>query len=338
MTTTSNNGTPEIKSGAAEIKNEFAWSWSRHTAFYECARKTYWQYYGFWDGWKPDAPKDAALAYRLKHIRSVAMLVGGVFHEVVSERLRMRSEAGGLVPARQIQDEVERRVLKRMRESRNRDWERFGDPKHYAILFEDYYGAGTSDRDRDAAIELIRGCTTGFAASVYARRAFAVPKKRLRIIDPANFNDMKVSIDGVVAFAVPDLVVEDEDGMLHVVDWKTGRTGKADVAQLAVYGLFVTEKLGAPLERVVAHLVYVRTGGYERHEHLRDSVSEARRRISTYTADVRSRLTDAENNLAGDIDAFPMTENRMLCRRCNFQEICGRIQAAPEAPDDIDDA
>src|SRR5450432_1558730 len=95
---------------ATEIKSEFAWSWSRHEMFYQCPRKIYWQYYGMWGGWEPDAPKDAALAYRLKHIRSMAMLVGGTLHEVVRERLHMRPEAGGPVPAQQIQDEVERRV------------------------------------------------------------------------------------------------------------------------------------------------------------------------------------------------------------------------------------
>jgi hypothetical protein len=320
-----------------EIKNEFAWSWSRHTTFYDCARKTYWQYYGSWGGWEAEAAKEPALAYRLKQIRSVAMLVGGTLHEVVSERLRMRAESGGPVPGQQIQDEIERRVLKRLRESRNRDWERFGNPKKYALLFEDYYGAGVDERGRDTALALIRECSAGFAASVYARRAFAVPKKRLRIIDPTEFDEMKIDIDGVVAYAVPDLVVEDDEGMVHVVDWKTGKAGKADVAQLAVYGLYVTEKLGAPLERVVAHLVYVRTGEYEKYANLRDGVAEARRRISTYTADVRSRLTDVENNAADDISLFPMTSNRMLCKRCKFQEICGRTAPTPEAPDDDED-
>ena len=318
----------------AEITNEFAWSWSRHEMFYQCPRKIYWQYYGSWSGWEPDAPKEAALAYRLKQMRGVAMLVGGTLHEVVRERLLMRAEAGGPVPAQQIKDEVERRVLKRMRESRNRDWERFGNPKKYAVLFEDYYGPGITDAERDEALSLVQSCANGFSASVYARRAFELPKKRLRIIDPSDFDAMKITIDGIAAYAAPDLVVEDDGGMLHIVDWKTGRTGKADVAQLAVYGLYVTEKVGAPLESITAHIVYVRTGERERHTNLRQSVAEARRRISTYTADMHSRLTDPDNNVAGDIEAFPMTENRVLCRRCKFQEICARTDPAPEAPDD----
>jgi hypothetical protein len=232
---------------------------------------------------------------------------------------------------------VERRVLKRMRESHNRDWERLGNPKKYAILFEDYYGPGLEEWERDTAIALIGECAKGFESSVYARRAFTVPKKRLRIVDPSDFGEMKITIDGVIVYAAPDLVVEDDEGTLHIVDWKTGRTGKADVAQLAVYGLYVTEKLGAPLERLTAHLVYLRTGAVEKHQNLRQGVAEARRKISTYTADVRSRLTDVANNVAGDIALFPMTDDRTLCRHCKFQEICGRTAPAPEAPDDDDE-
>ncbi len=322
------------KPDQGELRNEFAWSWSRHEMFYACARKIYWQYYGSWGGWEPDASADAKLAYRLKRMTTVSMLVGNALHEVVSERLRERPDVPGRVPAQQIRDEVERRVLNGMRESRNRYWEKFEHPKFYTLLFEDYYGSGIDDEARTKALELVRDATEGFAKSVYARRAFWIDKSRLRIIDPRDFDAMKFTIDGVVVYAVPDLVVQDDDGVLHIVDWKTGRSIKANHAQLAMYGLYVAEKLGVPLERVHAHLVYVRTGERQEYTNLTESVDEALRRLATYTADVRSRLTDVENNVAGDVKLFPMTENRRLCRQCKFQELCGRRDPSPELPDD----
>ena len=320
----------------ADITNEFAWSWSRHQMLYQCARKIYWQYYGSWGGWDAAAPKDATLSYRLKQLKSVAMLVGELFHEVVGERLRMRSDAPAPVPVVQIKEEVERRLLKRLRESRNRDWERFGRPKKYAMLFEDYYGPGVNAAMSDVAIQQVGECAQGLAASPYGRRSFEVPKRRLRIVDPPSFDDKKITVDGVAVYAAPDLVVEDGQGTLHIVDWKTGKAGKANIAQLSVYGLYVSEKLGAPIERIAAHLVYVRTGEVERHDNLREGVAEARRMISTYTADVRARLADIDHNTAGDMGLFPMTEDRSLCRRCNFREICGRLEQPPSAPVDED--
>jgi len=321
----------------ADLQSAFAWSWSRHRAFYECPRRTYWQYYGSWGGWEPDASKDSALAYRLKQLKSLAMLVGESFHNVIGERLRMRGDAPSPVPAQKIRDEVERRLLKRLRESRNRDWERFGQPKQYAILFEDYYGIGVSAEQQEAAIAQIGSCTETFARSSYGRRSFAIPLDRLRIVDPLDFEDAKMLVDGVTVFAKPDLVVEDKDGVLHIVDWKTGRPSKANIAQLAVYGLYVSARLGTPIENVVAHLVYLTTGEADRYDNLREGVGEARRMIATYTADVRDRLTDIPNNVAGDIEQFPMTANVALCRRCNFREICGRLDGPPSPPADEED-
>lgn len=319
---------------AAELHNEFAWSWSRHEKLYQCPRKIYWQYYGSWGGWKGDASSDAMLAYRLKQLKSVSMLVGDALHEVLAERLRMRADAPSPVPAVQIKDEVERRVLKRMRESRNRDWHRYGDPKRYAILFEDYYGAGVSEAQRDAALDHIRACVAGLSDSIYGRRAFAISKKRLRLIDPPDFEQKRTVVDGIMVYAAPDLVVEDEQGGLHIVDWKTGRPRKANVAQLAVYGLYVSEKLGAPIERISAHLVYLGAGHAQKLDNLREGVAEARRMISTYTADIRSRLTDVAANAAGDISQFPMTDNLALCRSCHFREICERLDQQPVVPED----
>jgi hypothetical protein len=264
------------------------------------------------------------------------MLVGEQFHDVIAERLRMRADAPAPVPVVQIKEELERRLLKRLRESHDRDWDRFGQPKKYAILFEDYYGPGIDDAMRDVALEQIGACARVLATNVYGRRSFGVPKRRLRFIDPPSFNDKKMTVDHTVVYAAPDLVVEDEQGLLHIVDWKTGGPSKANIAQLAVYGLFVSEKLGAPIERVRAHLVYLASGQVELYENLSAGVEEARRMISTYATDVHARLTDVDANVAGDMDQFPMTENRSLCRRCNFREICGRLEEQAVAPVDED--
>ena len=308
----------------ADIVNEFAFSWSRHKMFYQCARKLYWQHYGSWGGWESEAPNDAKIAYRLKQIKNLAMLVGETFHAELAEILRRREPAPRAVPVEQLTTDMERRLIKHLRESRNADWERYGDVKRYTILFEDYYQAGVdAQMETDAKASLHR-CVEGLAADPFGRRAFAVPKERLRHIDPKNVADNRVSWNGLVLYASPDLVVDDEHGGLHIVDWKTGKPYKPNLAQLAVYGIFVTEKFGVPLERLTAHLIYVSAGTREKHDVI-EGVEEAKREIATYVEDVKERLTDPEANLAGDIERFPMTERRALCRTCNFRELCGRL-------------
>lgn len=320
----------------AELSNDFAFSWSRHKMFYECPRKLYWQYYGSWNGWEAEAPRNAQLAYRLKNIKNLTMLVGETFHEELAEILRRRGAAPTAVPVNQLKADMERRLIKRLRESRNSDWERYGDPKHYTILFEDYYQSGVNEQTESEALASLHRCVEGLGAEPFGRRVFAVKKEQLRYIDPKTVAEKRVSVDGLVLYASPDLVVEDEHGGLHIVDWKTGRPYKPNLAQLAVYGIFVKEKFGTPLERLTAHLIYLSAGTREKHNVV-EGVEEARRAISTYVEDVRERLTDAAANVAGDIERFPMTEKKSLCRTCNFRELCGRLDEPALAPTEQDE-
>ena len=321
----------------AELQNEFAFSWSRHEAFYQCPRRLYWHYYGSWSGWEPEAPANAQLAYRLKQIQSVAMLVGDTFHAELAEILRRRGPKPQGVPVDQLKADMERRLLKRLRESRNADWERYGDPKHFTILFEDYYQSGVSAQVEEQAKRTLHSCVDGLAADPFGRRVFAVEKERLRLIDPKNIGDTRVTWNGMLLYGSPDLVVEDEQGGLHIVDWKTGKPRKPNLAQLAIYGIFVSERFGVPTDRLTAHLIYVMAGSREKHDVV-EGVEEAKRAITTYVTDVKGRLTDVDNNVAGDIEQFPMTESRWRCRSCNFRELCGRLDEPALASDDDETA
>lgn len=316
---------------SSDIKNEFAWSWSRHRAFEECARKFYWHYYGYWHGWDPDAPADPKLAYRLRRLKSLSMLVGTAFHEALARRLRAHARPEP-VPAEQLYRDMEGRLLESLRQSRQRDWER-GD-NHSTILFEDYYEIGIDDAGREKALEDLHASAFGLAAHKFGRRVFSKPPKDLRWIDPEKPAEKKIAYGDLLLFASPDLVVEDDRGALHIVDWKTGRRGELNLAQMAAYGLFIKEKFGADLARMTATIVYVHAGGQQTHVNLEHGAAEADRLIATYAADVRSRLTDVENNIAGDIERFPMTTDLQLCRRCNFRQLCNRMDGAPEPPEE----
>lgn len=317
----------------AEISNEFAFSWSRQKIFYQCARKLYWQHYGSWQGWDSEASRTARLSYRLKQLKNLPMLVGETFHDELATILRRRSPQPMPVPVDQLKGDMERRLLRRLRESRNADWERYGDPKNYTILFEDYYGKGVSGDMEAQAITTLQRCVDGLASDGFGRRAFGASADKLRYIDPKNIAEKRVTIDGLVLYASPDLVVEGKMDGLHIVDWKTGmpRSNDVNAAQLAIYGIFVQQKFGMPLERMTAHLVYVGAGEH-REQNVVEGEPEARRVIATYVADVKSRLTDSEANVAGDIERFPMTTNLMLCRSCNFREACGRLDEPAQAP------
>jgi hypothetical protein len=318
----------------SELSNTFAFSWSRHQMFYQCPRKLYWYYYGSWEGWRADAPAQARLAYRLKQIKSLEMLVGETFHEELATILRRRPDPPAAVPVAHLIADMERRLLKRIRESRNADWDRYGNPRHYTILFEDYYQAGVTQAMEDAALAVLRRCVAGLASDPFGRRAFAVEKEKLVYVDPPRGGDgaeRGVRHGDILLYASPDLVVRGKERGLHIVDWKTGRPYAPNDAQLAVYGLFVSRRFGVALEDLTAHVVYL-AAGTRRTINVAEGVAEATRAIDTFVEDVRSRLTDPDKNLAGDPSRFPMTEQRWRCRRCAFRELCGRADEPAEAP------
>ena len=317
-----------------ELKNEFAYSWSRADAFYQCPRRFYWQHYGFWNGWEDDASKDARLAYRLKHIKSLAMLIGDVFHAVAGGALRGRAERPSGVPVKTLHDAAEQQFGEQIVASRNKAWHL--NPKYNANLFEDYYGGGLTEREAREGHDALHKCIDGFAASGFGKRAFGVERSRLKMIDdPQNFDQKRAMIAGVIVYAPPDLLVEGKDGeSLHIVDWKTGRRREASLPQLAVYGLVVSEQRHMPIDKLTAHLVYVGQGVHEEFPNLATGIEEAKRRIDTFVSDVQDRLTDVELNLAEDIDRFPMTNDVSKCRSCKFRELCGRTGDTALAPDD----
>ncbi|MBV8172143.1 MAG: PD-(D/E)XK nuclease family protein [Candidatus Eremiobacteraeota bacterium] len=318
----------------SDIKNEFAYSWSRADAFYQCPRRFYWQHYGSWNGWEDDAPANARLAYRLKHIQSLAMLIGEIFHAVVGRALRERPERPSSVPAAALHDSAERIFYEQLAASRAKSWRT--NPKYNANLFEDYYSGGLTARESQEGLVALHKCIDGFAADGFGRRAFGVERARLKMIDdPANFDQKRALIEGVIVYAPPDLVVEGKDGTsLHIVDWKTGRHRDASVVQLAVYGLVVSELRGVPISRLSAHLVYVGHGQHDECAQLSSGIEEAKRKIDAFVHDVQERLTDVERNVAGDIERFPMTTSVFKCRSCKFRELCGRTGDPPLAPDE----
>ncbi|MEO0075006.1 MAG: hypothetical protein ABIK31_02725 [candidate division WOR-3 bacterium] len=60
---------------------DFSWSLSRHALLEECPRAYYYNYYTAHNGWLRDAPLDRKMAYALKNITNIYLLIGSLIHE-----------------------------------------------------------------------------------------------------------------------------------------------------------------------------------------------------------------------------------------------------------------
>ncbi|MFF4317592.1 UvrD-helicase domain-containing protein [Streptomyces sp. NPDC001568] len=81
---------------------------------------------------------------------------------------------------------------------------------------------------------------------------------------------VQLTLAGRVIRGRIDAVYRNPDGSYEVVDWKTGRTTRADPLQLAVYRLAWAEATGIPLDRVGAAFLHVRSGRVIRPRDLPD--------------------------------------------------------------------
>src|SRR5262249_42896828 len=144
--------------------------------------------------------RETLLAYRLKHIRSVAMVIGDVVHSVISGFLRARPEHPVGVPVDAMRRDAETRLQEHFDASRERRW-KSGSPKYYTNLFEDYYGPGLSSQETREAFDVVRDCIVGFAKTGFGKRAFGVEKSHLRLIDPDAFEDRRAILDGLIVYA-----------------------------------------------------------------------------------------------------------------------------------------
>jgi hypothetical protein len=128
--------------------------------------------------------------------------------------------------------------------------------------------------------------------------------------------------EGTPVWIAPDFGYWDADGLLTLVDWKTGATdADATAFQLGCYALYAREVLGvepAQVELLEANLrepaVTPLAWDDTRLQRVREQLRLSIRSMHAY-------LLDPEANVAR-LEDFEQTEERRICRRCNFRVVC----------------
>ena len=136
--------------------------------------------------------------------------------------------------------------------------------------------------------------------------------------------------DGIKVFAAPDLAYVHE-GVLHVIDWKTGREDDSNPTQVLLQMWWALETY-PELARAAAdgsleirgYLEYVtagRTQPVPAPAAPADFRERAAETVRAGVARMRALLADPERNVPLEMAAFERRESG-LCRSCNFFPIC----------------
>jgi hypothetical protein len=303
-----------------DLQNEFSWSKSRHEKFQECRRAYFYAYYGSWGGWEAPAGSLVRELYVLKKLSSRWQWAGQVVHEAIRQMLSRARWTGEMRPLDELLEQTRRRARSQWAVSRDKSYWR--EASRIAGLVEHEYGEPVAGAEwKRLYEEVVERSLRAFYASETFERIRATPPGRWLTVDEVD----AWMFEGVKVWVALDFAFKDERGLVHVLDWKTGRERAADHVQLGVYALFARDKWGVAPEEVVGGLVYLQAGA-ERVEAVvdRQALETCKAEMRHSIAGMRALLVDPARNLAR-VDRFPQLEDREACRRCPFRRPCGRL-------------
>ncbi len=296
-----------------KLENRFSWSKSRHEKFEACLRQYYYHYYGSWGGWERNASPEVKELYLLKKLTNRHAWSGTAVHDAIKRVLSLLRDGREPEPER-IVATVRASMRSQFRQSRDglyRQRKAFG-------LREHEYEEEVSNEEWRAAWELVESCLEAFFRSRWPKLARSLrPEDWLPIDELGTFSHR-----GIPIYAAPDFAYRSEGGVV-LVDWKTGKKREADKDQILGYALFARDNWDVPLERIACRIVYL-----PEMEELEVPIDTASieaflQHMETSLEGMRSRLVDAEANLAR-IEDFPRTENSATCAHCTFRRPCSR--------------
>jgi len=295
---------------------EFSWSISRQRKLDQCPRAYFYTYYLGWNGWLDDAPTEARVAYRLGKLTSLDALLGQQI-DVRARELEAAARTGAVLPE---VDELETRTREALRQlwTRSKDGRAAFEarPSKVTMLRSLYLDQDTqpeTDRLNQKAGPSMQGL---LATSHWERLRACGDAGRVEVPDFASLQH-----DGVKVFAAPDLAYVHE-GVLHVIDWKTGRADDSNPTQVLLQLWWALETY-LELEglEIRGYLEYVASGSTRPVDPAPDFRDRAAATVQAGVAQMRGLLADPEQNIPLEMAAFERCESG-LCRTCNFFPIC----------------
>ncbi len=295
----------------------FSWSSSRKGTFDECRRKYYYNYYLAHNGWEDGADEEARLAYKLKKLTGIHLLLGSAVHEVADYAAKIVKSENRLPSEDTMIEKVRFLLNSAWKESQQPDlWEQ--NPNRYLILHSFYYGDGLS---RDV-VDKIKN-------KLYAAVPNILKSKTFKEILSCGGDSIKLhesmdtfSLFDVDIYAVPDLVYKNSSGKWVVADWKTGKEHDSHPSQIHVYCLYLADKYGVAAEEMTGRVEYLLTGVTREVEVTGDSLDTAVQEIKESIEKMKKELKDSEQNIPLAKEKYPLARHRHFCRYCNFYQLC----------------
>lgn len=296
---------------------EWSWSFSRNQTFASCPRRYYYNYYGSHNGWESGASPEAVLAYRLKKLTNLYLVLGDAVHKSAEQMVARIMEGRSLPDADVIEEEIRRQLRRVWKSSRDEQELFLKRPNRVDMLLEFYYGMVVAA----SVIERINQRITNVAQALVASPVWsALAELGVTLISCEQFDTFLMGKTPV--YAVPDLLYKTGDGRYVIIDWKTGEEVEDNRAQVALYALYVHTKHEAPVDKITARLEYLNLGGSKEVSFTAEELHSVEEVAMASVEKMQDLLVDPAQNIPKPKETFVLTEGRNQCPWCNFYELC----------------
>jgi hypothetical protein len=318
----------------------FTWSVSRDAILHTCERRYYYQYL-VTARYNSKTPLNREVAL-LKQLQSIPTWQGHCFHTAV-KYWATAQRAGRNPSTHDMLAWLSREMGQQWQQSLSLVGQCVSRAEGSCRLFEHEYGVGLPINQLECCVAATTGWIDPFLAwAENAGIATAIADAKNCWIEPDTFgaNAPGFALDGQHIVVKVDLAVQNQTGAFEIWDWKTGRLHEPNprridpaALQVNVYQLWPHLKLGIPLEKIRAHLVYVAQNPTE------DIVHEIDADVREFVLATVRRSIDRVLHFSGhtgatlEIEDFDYALSLGLCRTCNFKRICLRGLEKEESSD-----
>lgn len=193
-------------------------------------------------------------------------------------------------------------------------------------IAEVFYGPSPTEAQWEEMFETVQLCLKNFEASEIGSYLESFALSTWRVQEKGSMSPWFV-FDGIPIYAKYDFAIVEKDQAL-LFDWKTGNPEResAAIEQLHWYAAFAHYEWGIPYESIRIAPIWLRTGVSKPWEEQRVNL-ELIERLRTQWRERYDSLKSRIDAVIGEeqdiFEAFPITENRNSCQRCNYR-ICSQ--------------
>lgn len=296
-----------------DFKNEFSWSKSRDSMFKSCKRKYYYNYYGYWDGWKDFANDEKKKLYYLKKLKTKEIWIGEKVHEVI-EFVLNKLKLGEKISMGHALSIIRAKLDAEFDESIIKAYTGFN--SKLKKLFEHEYEIRITKEDKEDLFDLAGRCIANFYNSDVFMEIRQVPVEDWILLE----DFLKFNYNGDTIYLSIDFALR-KDGKIILYDWKTGKERFADFdLQLSLYSMYVAEKFDIDPENIIAKIYNVSIDKEDEFVINERKVEEIKKYMEKSIGSMKEVLSDVENNVAEE--KYFKKKEGFSCGRCNFKKVC----------------